>query len=206
MNDSKLSKGVTFVYKLIILNFVYFFATVLGLGVAGFFPATLALIKTIPLLKENKEKTLIQQFIRSYKKYFVRANVWGYAGGFLLIGAYINYKLLTTSPFFVFNVLGIVVFLLTGYLLLSVINGLYLKELQEGKTYKQALIEGCIYTFIKIGYSLMQVAVVIAYYFLVSFYPATFLFGGSSLVLFTLYRVLDTSLSKIHQTIIEENF
>lgn len=206
MNDSKLSKGVTFVYKLIILNFVYFFAILLGLGVAGFFPATLALIKTIPMLKEQKEKTLIKQYSRSYKKYFFKANLWGYAGGFLLIGAYINYKLLTTSPFFILNVLGIIVFLLTGYLLLSVINGLYIKELKEKETYKQALIEGCIYTFIKIGYSLMQVAVVIAYYFLISVYPAVFLFGGSSLVLFTLYRILDTSLAKIQQTIIEENF
>lgn len=205
MNDSKLYKWVEFIYKLIILNFVYFFAILLGFGVAGIFPATLALIKVITNFEGNEVKDLLKEFFVFYKKSFIKANLWGYTAFTLFVGAYINYQVLVNSHFFIFNILGTILLLLTSYLVLSGINGLYIKQLKEELTYKKAIIDGCIYTFVNISYSLTQISVLIGYYFLITQFPVVFLFSGSTLLTFILFKILKGNLKKVHHLTLKNN-
>ena len=97
MIDNRLYKVVDFVYKLLVLNFAFFFGIVIGVVVVGIFPATIALIKGLETISEEDAVTLLKNFIRRYLKVFVKANVLGLGVSLLFIGAYINFQLLTNS-------------------------------------------------------------------------------------------------------------
>src|SRR3954451_14875416 len=67
------------IYRLIVLNFLWMGFTLLGLGVLGIFPATSALFSVLRKWLMNKKKVKIAtDFYHFYRKDFLKSNALGY--------------------------------------------------------------------------------------------------------------------------------
>ena len=196
MIDNRLYKVVDFVYKLLVLNFAFFFGIVIGVVVVGIFPATIALIKGLETISEEDAVTLLKNFIRRYLKVFVKANVLGLGVSLLFIGAYINFQLLTNSQSLVTGVLSVVLFMFTLYLGLALFNSVLLYRYKEENSLKMVLIDGCIYTFVNLKYSLLQLVLAVLYLFVLIKLPILFLFGGTSGVILLQQKIFNLAVNK----------
>lgn len=196
MIDNRLYKVVDFIYKLLVLNFAFFFGIVIGVVVVGIFPATIALIKGLETISEEDAVTLLKNFIRRYLKVFVKANVLGLGVSLLFIGAYINFQLLTNSQSLVTGVLSVVLFMFTLYLGLALFNSVLLYRYKEEHSLKMVLIDGCIYTFVNLKYSLLQLVLAVLYLFVLIKLPILFLFGGTSGVILLQQKIFNLAVNK----------
>lgn len=196
MIDNRLYKVVDFIYKLLVLNFAFFFGIVIGVVVVGIFPATIALIKGLETISEEDAVTLLKNFIRRYLKVFVKANVLGLGVSLLFIGAYINFQLLTNSQSLVTGVLSVVLFMFTLYLGLALFNSVLLYRYKEENSLKMVLIDGCIYTFVNLKYSLLQLVLAVLYLFVLIKLPILFLFGGTSGVILLQQKIFNLAVNK----------
>ncbi|MCL7747979.1 YesL family protein [Halalkalibacter alkaliphilus] len=61
--------------KLAIVNLLWIAFTVLGLGIFGMFPATVALLTVLTRWIKKEECKVVQSFFRAYKNSFVKANM-----------------------------------------------------------------------------------------------------------------------------------
>ena len=196
MIDNRLYKVVDFIYKLLVLNFAFFFGIVIGVVVVGIFRATIALIKGLETISEEDAVTLLKNFIRRYLKVFVKANVLGLGVSLLFIGAYINFQLLTNSQSLVTGVLSVVLFMFTLYLGLALFNSVLLYRYKEENSLKMVLIDGCIYTFVNLKYSLLQLVLAVLYLFVLIKLPILFLFGGTSGVILLQQKIFNLAVNK----------
>lgn len=73
---------------LIYLNILWIVATIMGLGLFGFFPATVSLFTIIRQLLLKEETSITKTFFQTYKREFFKANGVGFV---LFIIAYILY-------------------------------------------------------------------------------------------------------------------
>ncbi|MDX8045102.1 DUF624 domain-containing protein [Gracilibacillus sp. S3-1-1] len=81
-----MNKGVSlyitigeWIFKILLLNIYWFIFSLLGLFIAGVFPATAALFATIRQdIKSENDIKLFRNFIHYYKQEFIKANILGY--------------------------------------------------------------------------------------------------------------------------------
>ncbi|MGN8645876.1 YesL family protein [Gracilibacillus sp. HCP3S3_G5_1] len=67
------------IFKILLLNLYWFIFSILGLFVAGIFPATAALFATIRQdIKSENDIKLFHEFIHYYKQAFIQSNILGY--------------------------------------------------------------------------------------------------------------------------------
>lgn len=75
--------------KLFVLNLLWFIFSLLGLGVLGFFPATVSVYALLrKMIMSSQNTPIFKTFWRTYKKEFLKANLLGYL---LVIGGVILY-------------------------------------------------------------------------------------------------------------------
>lgn len=92
---AKLDQAFQFITKFAWLNALWIGFTILGLGVAGFFPATVALFVTVRRwITTDNEGSTLRPFSAVYKANFLRANLYGWL--LLAFGAvlYLNYHII----------------------------------------------------------------------------------------------------------------
>ena len=191
------------IFKLLMINFTYFFAIIIGLGLAGLFPASVALFKTIPHFNELDYKALFIKYLQAYKHNFIKANVGGYLLSLIAVGAYFNYYLLSHSHSILLNSVSIIVLLGTIYLALALTNTIMTTSLSN-MTLKNRFIKSCLYTFVNLGHSILQLVVVGIYLTVVAYAPVTFLFGGTTLMAYLFYQIYSNGLNKINQLKIKQ--
>jgi len=91
----KLYTGIDFIFRLVYLNVLWLAFTLLGLGLFGFGPSTMALFDTTRqwlISGIGNDKKLFEFYFQSFKKYFKTGNIIGWA---ILIYAYmllVNYR------------------------------------------------------------------------------------------------------------------
>ncbi|MFK3936774.1 YesL family protein [Alkalihalobacillus sp. NPDC078783] len=64
-------------YRLAFINVLWILFTILGLGLFGFFPATVALLATIRQLLNQNEGSIFKTFWTFYKEEWIKSNVIG---------------------------------------------------------------------------------------------------------------------------------
>ncbi|GAA0286157.1 putative membrane protein YesL [Gracilibacillus halotolerans] len=91
-NNNRLYRILEWIMWMMYLNILWIGGWILGLGILGFFPATMATVVTIREWREGDgDLSFTKTFFRAWKKHFIKANVFGYF--YLLIGfiLYIDY-------------------------------------------------------------------------------------------------------------------
>lgn len=84
------------IYQLLILNILWVVFTILGLGIFGFFPATLAMFSvTRKWVTGEEEISIFKMFLETYKKEFIRSNIFGFVFGVFGYILLVSYKILT---------------------------------------------------------------------------------------------------------------
>ncbi|WP_407267950.1 YesL family protein [Radiobacillus sp. PE A8.2] len=89
----KLYRLSEWIMKLAYVNFLWIFFTIVGLGVFGFFPGTVAMFTIIrKWLMKDVDAPIFKTFWHAYRKDFLRANILGFSMiviGYLL---YVDYR------------------------------------------------------------------------------------------------------------------
>lgn len=82
-------------FNLLILNILWFSFTIVGLGVFGLFPATVAMFSVMRdmIIKQDEQK-VIKKFIESFKKDWFLSNVLGYMYSFVIFILYLNIRII----------------------------------------------------------------------------------------------------------------
>ncbi|TDL31102.1 DUF624 domain-containing protein [Jeotgalibacillus sp. S-D1] len=121
----KMVQSLEILVKIVLLNGIWLLFTVLGLGVLGFFPATAALLAVIrKWLMVGMETSILKTFAGSYKKEFMKANLYGFMIVFYAWVLYVNYQyMLTASGWLQF--LLVVGFIATSTLFLLTVTFLF---------------------------------------------------------------------------------
>ncbi|WP_344909581.1 YesL family protein [Amphibacillus indicireducens] len=82
-------------FNLLILNILWILITIVGLGVFGLFPATVALFSvTRSMIINNDYEKVIKKFFTSIKENWLEANLLGYLFSLILFVLYFNIKVI----------------------------------------------------------------------------------------------------------------
>ena len=87
-------------------------------------------------------------------------------------------------------------FMFTLYLGLALFNSVLLYRYKEENSLKMVLIDGCIYTFVNLKYSLLQLVLAVLYLFVLIKLPILFLFGGTSGVILLQQKIFNLAVNK----------
>ena len=91
-SSNRLYRILEWVMWMMYLNILWIGGWILGLGILGFFPATLAVVVTIREWREGDgDLSFTKTYFRAWKKHFIKANLFGYF--YMIIGfiLYIDY-------------------------------------------------------------------------------------------------------------------
>lgn len=168
------------IMKVALLNIYWIVFTVIGLGVFGLFPATLAVFAVVrQWLKGNDEK-YFRQFWNYYKKDFLHANAIGYL--FVLVGLilYVDKQFISGLDGIGFHIMryGLLFLLIIFIILLLYIFPVYVHySVRFFKNFKIAFIVGVTNFFHTIAILLS----LILCYFIFTHFPGALVFFGVSL-------------------------
>ncbi|WP_134701014.1 YesL family protein [Ammoniphilus sp. YIM 78166] len=173
------------VAKLAWLNILWLLFSLLGLGLFGLMPSTIAMFAVIRKWLQEEEVSDGKEFWRIYKKEFWRANLLG--GGLALIGylLYLNAQIFSTMDGMAFEVMSYILVGFLGYQCLMLIYFFPLYANYEF-TFSQYLVYASsmiIYHPIRTAFSL---AGCILLFFLYLSYPALLIFFSGSSIAFLL--------------------
>jgi uncharacterized membrane protein YesL len=170
--------------KMMYLHFLWVLFTVLGLGVFGVFPATIALFTVIQQwFKKEVDTPFFKGFYSVYKDQFLKSNTSGYTlvgiGAFLYLDMTISQTYIQSFYIHLFLLIIFFVYLLT-FLYFFPVFARY--RLNFFSYFKQSL-------FIAIARPPETLAMVICLfllYYLFRFLPIAFFFVGSSIIAYPL--------------------
>ncbi|GGI65347.1 DUF624 domain-containing protein [Enterococcus alcedinis] len=175
MNNNAWTRFFDIVFKYVLINFLAFFSSILGLFLFGIFPALSALLFTIKFVKQQTWRELIMTYWLAYKSNFIKANVYGWSLSLLSIYLFFNTRIcfqLSPLIFILFGTLSAMALVLT--LAFGLNCFLFLDELIHRKDLKSLFF----YTIYALPTSLLQIGSIGLFLILISFFPAFILFGG----------------------------
>lgn len=176
MKDNKWTRFFDIVFKILVLNFLTFITSALGLFVLGFFPALVAMLIVISRKEELSWKELIRFFWSKYKQFFWKANILGLGLGILSFYLFLNTKVsfqLTPLIFTLFGTLSLLAFL---FCLALTINCLMFIEEWADYAYFKRMFQ---YTFCSLRTNIIQILLIGVFLIICPLFPAVILFGGT---------------------------
>lgn len=180
----KIYQGIDFLYQLIFLNLLWFSFTVIGLGVFGIGPSTIALYATIrkKLMDEGgNDRTTFKFYFMTYKTNFVKGNVIGLIALIFYYILLVNYRYTSIQPAFIFQLISaltIIIFVIS-LLVLAYLIPLYVHYELKMMTY---LTRALTLTFSQLILTLMNgVWIVLVGYLSYQLFPFSWLFSVSGL-------------------------
>lgn len=189
------------VAKMMYLHLLWVMFTILGLGLFGITPATIAMMTIFQRWFEgDPDVPIFQTFKSVYKKQFITANKLGLlmigAGLFLLYDYYISKTILQV---FIIHVGLLIVIILYGITLLYLLPVFVRYELKFFQYIKQAFLVALAQPFSSIG---MIICLLIVYYMLI-IVPALFVFIGSSIIFYLISQIAYRAFLKIEKKKVE---
>lgn len=166
---------------LVYLNILWIMFTIIGLGLFGFFPATVSLFTIIRQLLLKEETSIIKTFFQTYKREFFKANG---VGLILFILAYILYMDLLfldtiQNIFFYFFQIALIIVSILYLITLIYIFPVYVHfQLKFFQYFKHAFLIG-------VFSPLMNLAIIVGFvilYFIYKWVPGLIPIFGLSLV------------------------
>lgn len=91
----KIYTGIDFIYRLMILNLLWIVFTLLGGGLFGFGPSTIALFDVTRKWiqkEEGNDKELFFRYLSAFKKNFLVGNIAGFGIGLIFYMLLVNYR------------------------------------------------------------------------------------------------------------------
>ncbi|MBG9783496.1 YesL family protein [Shouchella lehensis] len=185
------------IYAFVALNVLWCFFVLLGLGVFGFMPATVALFR---MMREwnsgKKDLPLMKSFLTFYKEAFIRANLYGamFFGVFYII--YVNYQFV--SYFYEASIhffLYVVIFSITAVAVMTFVNLFSV----------MAHFDHRLFHYLKLAFgmvfahpfkSFLQLFWLIAYALVAMFYPKAFLLIGVSVFAYVIMSINFTTFNQ----------
>lgn len=185
------------VTRLAYLNILWITFTLLGLGVFGFIPATVAMFATVrKWLHGEPDVPIFATFWTSFKKEFVMSNVLGYV--IILIGYFltIEFQILRTQDHIAyliasFGVIGL--FILYLIILLYLLPVFVHFDLKIFEYIKWAFVIGIAHPLLTV---VLFTALFILYYFTITTIPVLLLFFGGSISAYILMWGASQTFSK----------
>lgn len=175
MNNNAWTRFFDIVFKYVLLNFLAFFSSILGLFLFGFFPALSALLFTVKFVKQETWRELAMTYWLAYKSNFIKANVYGWGLSLLSMYLFFNTRICFQLSPLIFTLFGT---LSAMALVLTVAFGLncflFLDELNNYNDLKSLFF----YTIYALPTSLLQIGSIGLFVIIISFFPVIILFGG----------------------------
>lgn len=175
MKDNKWTRFFDTIFKILVLNFLVFLFSVLGLFILGIFPAIAAMFATIKAGEELTWKELMHLYWMKYKKLFVKANGFGFGMSFLSFYLFLNTKIcfqLTPIIFTFFGTLSLIALVLCVAFALNLF--IFMEEIRNKLDFKQL----CQYTIYALPSNILQMIIIFLFLLICPFFPAMILFGG----------------------------
>ncbi|MFA9456783.1 YesL family protein [Halalkalibacter sp. AB-rgal2] len=196
--SSMIFKIANLIYTFIYLNILWLLFFLLGFGILGFMPATLALFSSIrDWLKEGNEVT-IKKYFYYYKTNFFKTNVLGIIFYFIFFIIYANIEFV---PYFYPNEIHLFLYIIIGSVgvisLLTFVNLFSIMAHFHYSTFQYVKV-AIGFVFYKPFKSLLQLMWIVAYLGLAIFFPTVFIVIGISVIS---YVLMATNYSLFNQAI-----
>ncbi|WP_121664274.1 YesL family protein [Metabacillus litoralis] len=168
---SKLDFILQWIFRLVVLNVAWIFYSVLGLFVAGIFPATAAMLSVARkwILGEHDIK-IFQTFKNAYRQEFATANILGWILTITGVILYVNFQLMKNSVS-VFSVVTPFAFYLMVFFYMILLIWAFPMLVHYKATWRQHLKNAIIVGLSKIHYTLMCGLAIFAILYLSLSYP-----------------------------------
>lgn len=95
------------VIRLIYVNVLWFFFTILGLVILGFMPSTVALFTMMRKWMKGEEFPVFPAYLKAFKEEFKKSNVVGLFLGILVLVLYLDYQIILIGNGTIFQMLTI---------------------------------------------------------------------------------------------------
>ncbi|SDN98791.1 YesL family protein [Alkalicoccus daliensis] len=201
----KIDELFRYITKLALLNVMWLGLTIAGLGVLGFFPATVAMFTVARRwVREGQQGKVVKPFWVTYKAEFLRANLYGWI--FAAAGAvlYVNFHIIQASngsvPYYV--VIAYMLLVVMYLLVLATILPISVHfEGGMGKILKHT------FQFIlgKIHLSVLFGVLIWAGIYLSLSFPAVILFFSGSLMAYLLMWFFNRTIEKLEYKQLQQN-
>ena len=186
----KLNDIGEWIYRLILLNFLWMGFAILGLGVFGIFPATNALFSVLRKYLMNKKKVKIAtDFYHFYRKDFLKSNALGYILSLIAVVIWIDFRYFMSITNFGMSIVGnvMLVLLVFSLLALCVVFPIFSQyEMSLGQYIKNALL----YPFTHLLTMILLVVSIILFDLIVYKVPGFLPFIGISFPCFIMMKIL----------------
>ncbi|SFJ52865.1 Uncharacterized membrane protein YesL [Halobacillus dabanensis] len=187
-----------FIMKITLLNFYWIFITIVGMGVFGLFPATVALFAVVRQWSRGNDEKFFRQFVTYVKKDFWQANILGYIlviMGFLLY-ADVQFILQMDGLLQEFMKYGFVFLFILYFIIAVYLFPVYVHyDLPLFKYFQFAFIIG----FVKPIRTISIAACIVVIYLVSSYFPGTVIFVGISAplayIMWVAYGLLDQEIN-----------
>jgi len=168
---SKLDFILQWIFRLVVLNVAWIFYSVLGLFVAGIFPATAAMLSVARkwILGEHDIK-IFQTFKNAYRQEFATANILGWILTITGVILYVNFQLMKNSVS-VFSVVTPFAFYLIVFFYMILLIWAFPMLVHYKATWRLHLKNAIIVGLSKIHYTLMCGLAIFAILYLSLSYP-----------------------------------
>ncbi|WP_078555334.1 YesL family protein [Bacillus alkalicellulosilyticus] len=194
-----------FLYRIITLNVLWVFFVILGLGVFGFMPATVAVYSvTRRWLLGEDDVPMFKTFLFYYKKEFVKSNLVGIIFMFFSYLVYLNFIFIDYSPETVGRVLFYILVSVSFIIAITFINIFPVMAHYEFSVINYIRAAGAL-AFLHPLRMLMQLVWIVGYWLvIINFMVLIPLIGVSTLFYFLMWLNFDTFKFKIENEVKEE--
>jgi uncharacterized membrane protein YesL len=193
---SKFNLFGDWIYRLVLLNFLWIGFSILGGLIFGIFPATAAMFTLLrKWMIQRNECHLFKDFALSYKDNFIKSNLIGFTilGIWLIVWIDLSFLLESTNIFAV----------IFSYLLMAVLLSVSISMLvlfpvfaHYEMSYVQYIVQVLKYPIVHVKQSFFIGVILVIYSLLLFKFPSILPFLGTSLVVFSIAKVLFPTFDK----------
>ncbi|WP_176330403.1 YesL family protein [Oceanobacillus rekensis] len=187
---NKINNAGEWVYRLLILNFLWVGFTLVGFGILGIFPATHALFAVLrKFLMKKRSVKMTKDFIYYYRKDFCKSNALGYVIVLIAAILWIDFRYFMSITSFGMFVLAHFMLLFFVFSLLSLLI-LFPIFTHSELSFMQYVKNALIYPFTHLGTMILLAASLGLYYFIVNQVPGFIPFLGISFPCFVIMKII----------------
>lgn len=178
------------IYRFVALNVIWLFFVLIGFGILGFMPATVALFSVIrKQLMGEKGLSVFKVFLNFYKKEFIRSNILGVVFLIIFYIIYVNFSFVSfyfeeQIHFFIY----IVILFVAIIAVMTFVNMFSIMAHFEFKMFQYIKVAAQMVFFRPLN-TLMQLMWLVAYYILAIQSPTVFIVLGASILSFILMTI-----------------
>lgn len=192
-------KVADIVYRFLALNILWVFFFIIGLGVFGFMPSTVALFRIVrEWIKGNRDLPMFRSYYMYFKEEFISSNIIGFIYAVLFYIIYVNFSFV---PYFydesIHIYLYVVISAVSLVLTISYLNAFSVMAHFKHKKVMRYFVTSIGLVFAKPMSAIIQVFWIVAYTLIAINYPKLFIPMGISVLAYVLMSFNYSIFSKL---------